>query len=92
VSAVGAALLLSDKLQRPLPVLGTVLGSAVAVHAMLHGQEASGTASWWLGALLASALSIGLSFAAGRQLSLRQSQLAAGLLVLLGGVLALAPL
>jgi urease accessory protein len=92
VSAVGAALLLSDKLQRPLPVLGTVLGSAVAVHAMLHGQEASGTASWWLGALLASSLSIGLSFAAGRQLSLRQSQLAAGLLVLLGGVLALAPL
>jgi urease accessory protein len=92
VSAVGAALLLSDKLQRPLPALGTVLGSAVAVHAMLHGQEASGTASWWLGALLASALSIGLSFAAGRQLSVRQSQLAAGLLVLLGGVLALAPL
>jgi hypothetical protein len=42
--------------------------------------------------LLASTLSIGLSFAAGRQLSLRQSQLAAGLLVLLGGVLALAPL
>jgi len=61
VSAVGAALLLSDKLQKPLPAL-------------------------------ASALCIGLSFAAGRQLSLRQNQLAAGLLVLLGGVLALAPL
>ena len=92
VSAVGAALLLSDKLQKPLPALASVLGSAVAVHAMLHGQEASGTASWWLGALMASALCIGLSFTAGRQLSLRQNQLAAGLLVLLGGVLALAPL
>jgi hypothetical protein len=46
VSAVGAALLLSDKLQWPLPALGTVLGSAVAEHAMLHGQEASRTSSW----------------------------------------------
>ena len=92
VSAVGAALLLSEKLQRPLPALATVLGSAVAVHAMLHGQEASGTAGWWLGALLASVLGIGLSFAAGRQLNVRQNQVAAGVLVLLGGVLALAPL
>jgi hypothetical protein len=41
---------------------------------------------------MASALSIGLSFAAGRQLSQRMNQLAAGVLVLLGGVLALAPL
>ncbi|MEY4359890.1 MAG: hypothetical protein RLZZ631_1376 [Cyanobacteriota bacterium] len=92
VSAVGAALLLSDKLQRPLPVIGTVLGCAVAVHAMLHGQEASGTSSWWIGALMASAATIAMSFSTSRSLSQRQNQLAAGALALLGGVLALAPL
>ncbi|MFM1899811.1 MAG: hypothetical protein RLZZ216_387 [Cyanobacteriota bacterium] len=92
VSAVGAVLLMSDKLQRPLPLVGAVLGSAVAVHALLHGQEAAGTSSWWLGALLASALTIGVSFVAGRQLNQRQNLLAAGALVVLGGVLALAPL
>ena len=92
VSAVGAVLLLSDKLQRPLPVVGAVLGSAVAMHALLHGQEAAGTSSWWLGALLASVLTIGVSFVACRQLNQRQNLLAAGGLLLLGGVLALSPL
>jgi urease accessory protein len=92
VSAVGAALLLGHKLLRPLPAIGAVLGSAVAIHAMLHGQEASGTAGWWLGALLASLLTIGIGFAAGQRWSQRQNQLAAAALALLGGVLALAPL
>ena len=92
VSAVGIVLLLSDKLQRPLPVVGAVLASAVAIHALLHSQESAGTSSWWLGALLASALTIGASFAAGRQLNQRQNLLAAGCLALLGGALALAPL
>jgi urease accessory protein len=92
VSGLGAALLLSRNLMRPLPVLGGVMGAAVAVHAMLHGQEASGTAGWWLGALLTASLVIGLSFLAGRQFNPRQSQWAAGALALLGGVLALAPL
>jgi urease accessory protein len=92
VSALGAALLLQSKLLRPLPVVGAVLSAAVAIHAMLHGQQASGSADWWAGALLASALTIAISFGAARQLNQRQSQLAAGALVLLGGVLALAPL
>ncbi len=92
VSALGAALLLGRRMLRPLPAVGAVLAAAVAVHAMLHGQEASGTASWWLGALLASAITIGVGFAAGQRFSQRQSQLAAGALALLGGVLALAPL
>jgi urease accessory protein len=92
VSAVGAALLLGSRALRPVPVIGGVLSAAVAIHAMLHGQEASGTASWWLGALLASAITIGIGFAAGQRFSQRQSQLAAGALALLGGVLALAPL
>ena len=92
VSALGGVLLLSNKLQRPIPMVAAVLGSAVAVHALLHGQEATGTSSWWLGALLASTLTIAASFAAGRQLNQKQNLIAAGVLVLLGGVLAIAPL
>ena len=92
VSALGGVLLLSNKLQRPMPMVAAVLGSAVAVHALLHGQEAAGTSSWWLGALLASTLTIAASFAAGRQLNQKQNLIAAGVLVLLGGVLAIAPL
>lgn len=92
VSAVGAALLLAGKLLRPLPAIGAVLAAAVAIHAMLHGQEASGTAGWWLGALLTSIITIGIGFAAGHRFSQRQNQLAAGALAVLGGVLALAPL
>jgi urease accessory protein len=91
VSALGGVLLLSNKLQRPMPMVAAVLGSAVAVHALLHGQEAAGTSSWWLGALLASTLTIAASFAAGRQLNQKQNLIAAGVLVLLGGVLAIAP-
>ena len=92
VSAIGAMLLLAGKLLRPLPAVGTVLAAAVAIHAMLHGQEASGIAGWWLGALLASVITIGIGFAAGHRLSQRQNQLAARALAVLGGVLALAPL
>ena len=92
VSAVGMAMLLSNKLVRPLPLLGGVVSAAVAIHAMLHGQEASGTAGWWVGALMASAITIAISYGAGRQINQRQSQLAAAALALLGGVLALAPL
>jgi urease accessory protein len=91
VSAVGMAMLLSNKLVRPLPLLGGVISAAIAIHAMLHGHEAS-TAGWWLGALLASAITIAISYAAGRQFNQRQSQLAALALALLGGALALAPL
>lgn len=92
VSAVGAALLFSDRLQRPLPVIGSVLAAAVAIHAMLHGQESAGTAGWWMGALLASTAAVAASFAAGRRLSQPQAQLLAAALALLGGVLAIAPL
>lgn len=92
VSAVGIAILLANKLSRPLPVIGGVIGSAVAIHAMLHGQEATGTAGWWIGALLASVLTIGISYAVGRRLNQRQRQLAAAALAFVGGTLALAPL
>jgi len=92
VSAVGVAMLLSTKLVRPLPLLGGVISAAVAIHAMLHGQESSGTGAWWAGALLASAITIAITYLAGRQLNQRQNQLAAAVLALLGGALALAPL
>jgi urease accessory protein len=92
VSALGITLFVSTKLQRPLPVIGTVLAGAMAVHAMLHGQESAGSAGWWLGALLASTAAIAISYAAGRQLNQRQIQWLAAALTLLGGVLALAPL
>ena len=85
-------MLLSNRLIRPLPLLGVVISAAVAIHAMLHVQEASGTAGWWVGALLASAITIAISYAAGRQFNQRQSQLAALALAVLGGALALAPL
>jgi urease accessory protein len=92
VSGVGVALWLSNQRMRSLSVLGGVIGTAVTLHAMIHGQEASGTAGWWLGALLASALTIAISYAAGNQLNQRQNQIAAAALSLLGGALAIAPL
>ncbi len=90
VSALGLALLAR---QRTLPV---VLAAGVAVHAMLHGQEASGAAgallSWWLGAALSSSALVGLSFALLRQLGRRWTVALAAGLALAGCALALAPL
>ena len=98
VSGLGLALLARQRNHQlgGQGVLTVVLAVAVAVHAMLHGQEASGSASellgWWIGAALASTAVVGASAAA-----LRQSQpawrlrLAAGLTIA-GGLLALAPL
>jgi urease accessory protein len=98
VSGIGLALLARQR-SHPLGgqgLLTVVLAVAVAVHAMLHGQEASGSASellgWWIGAALASTAVVGATVAV-----LRQSKpawglgLAAGLTVG-GGLLALAPL
>jgi urease accessory protein len=92
ICALGGALLLSQRLSRPLPLISAVLTGGVAIHAMLHGQESSGQASWWLGALIASALTIAGGFVAGRVLNQKQWQLAATGLCLLGAALALAPL
>jgi len=98
VSGLGLALLARQRNHAisSQGVLTVVLAVGVAVHAMLHGQEASGSASellgWWIGAALASTAVVGATAAV-----LRQSQpawalrLAAGLTVA-GGLLALAPL
>jgi urease accessory protein len=93
VSALGVTLLVR---QRQSPVLAVVLAVGVAIHAMLHGQEAQGTAAsllgWWCGAGLASTAVVTVSFLSLRQLGPSWAlRLAAGL-GLAGGLLALAPL
>ncbi|MCP9883220.1 HupE/UreJ family protein [Cyanobium sp. Alchichica 3B3-8F6] len=98
VSGIGLALLARQRSHQldGQGVLTVVLAVGVAVHAMLHGQEAGGSASellgWWIGAALASTAVVGTTFAV-----LRKSKPAWGLalaagLTLGGGLLALAPL
>ena len=92
VSGVGGTLVLSLRGGRALPLLTPVLVAAVAIHGLLHGQESSGTAGWWMGALLSSTTVVVASLLAGHRLNARLLNGAALGLVLLGGVLALAPL
>lgn len=94
VSALGVLLLSLQRSQRSpqLGLVGGVVAAAVAIHALLHGQEASGTAAWWLGAGLASAVVVGVTFVLLRRLSSRWSLMLAAALSLTGLVLALAPL
>lgn len=98
VSGLGLALLAGQRRHNSSgPTLLTlVLAAGVSVHAMLHGQEASGPAAeqlgWWLGAGLASAAVASLSFGLLRQLDRRWGTAFAAALALAGGVLALAPL
>jgi urease accessory protein len=93
ISATGVVILASQGNGRSprLGLIGTVVALAVAVHALLHGQEAAGTASWWLGAALASTLVVGGSYALLRQAPLRWTVMVAALLTLAGVTLALAP-
>ncbi|MCT0224905.1 HupE/UreJ family protein [Synechococcus sp. CS-1328] len=74
---------------------GALVGTAVAVHAMLHGLEAPADGSaalWWLGAFGASLLVSGGSFLLLRRLPLGLTQGLALLLALCGGVIALEPI
>ena len=102
VSGLGLTLLALQRNQHqnlsnaPTQVLAVMLAIGVSVHAMLHGQEAHGSAAgllgWWLGAGLTSTAVVGASFAVMRQLSPSWGiRLAAGL-SLAGALLALAPL
>ncbi len=75
-----------------LPLSGALVAGSVAVHGLLHGQEASGAASWWLGALLSSALVVGVTVLTLRRLSPVWTLRLAVLLSLAGAVLALAPI
>ena len=94
VSGLGLLLLQVQRSQRSpqLGLVGSLVAAAVAVHAMLHGQEASGTVAWWLGAGLASAAVVGGSFALLRRLNSRWTLALAAGLSLAGLALAVAPL
>lgn len=94
VSSLGL-LMLRHQRRHPspqLPVIGGIIAAAVAIHALLHGQEASGHASWWLGAFLGSASVVGISTLLLRRAASRWTLLLAGALSLAGVVLVLAPL
>ena len=77
-----------------LGLAGSVIAGAVAIHAMLHGQEAPAdlaASTWWLGAMAASALVAGGSYLVLRhQAPIWSQRLAVGL-ALAGGLLAFAP-
>ena len=93
VSSLGVVLLRGEGSQSsPHGLLGAIVAAAVAVHALLHGQEATAAASWWLGAGLASAAVVGISYGLLRQLDGRCTRLLALGLSLAGVGLALAPL
>ncbi len=94
VSALGLVVLQCARLRQapPLGLIGTVVAAAVAVHALLHGQEASGGALWWLGAAAASSAVVGLSSVGLARLNQRWTLLLAGGLSLAGLALAVAPL
>lgn len=94
VSALGVLLLLLQRSQRSpqLSLVGSVVAAAVAVHALLHGQEASGTLTWWLGAGLASATVVGATVLVLRRLHSRWTLALAAALSLTGLALAVAPL
>lgn len=95
VSLLGLMILQLQRLQhRPsMTTVGALVAAAVAVHALLHGQEApSGSIGWWLGALLASAATVAASYGLLRRLPLRWTMVLAAGLSLAGGALALVPL
>lgn len=89
VSAVGLLVLQRERLSQ---LAGPLLAAAVAVHAMLHGQEASGTAGWWAGAALSALVVVGGTHLALTRSSARLAVVVAALLSLAGGVLALGAL
>jgi urease accessory protein len=94
VSSLGLLLLQLQRSQRSpqLGLVGSLVAVAVAVHAMLHGQEASSTMTWWLGAGLASSAVVGGSFALLRRLNSRWTLALAACLSMAGLALAVAPL
>lgn len=95
IPALALALLRQQRRDQP-PALGWwggLIAATVAVHAVLHGQEAPGSAAsalWWLGALGASSLACGGSFLLWRSLPSRWSTRAALVLAVFGGLLTVA--
>lgn len=94
VSGLGVLILMSRRSGQPpsIPAAGTVVAVAVAIHAMLHGHEASGASTWWAGALLASGLTVGVTFLLLRRLGTAWTVRLAVLLTVVGALLALGPI
>ncbi len=93
ISAMGVVILASRRSgESPrLGLIGSLVTLAVGVHAMLHGQEASGTVGWWLGAALGSTLVVAVSYGVLRQTHARWTVLVATLLTAAGLMLAFGP-
>lgn len=94
VSALGL-LLLARRLSQGdagRAISGAIVGSAVAIHALLHGREGSGDPLWWVGTLLAAATVVSLSFLVVSRCQPRIIRALALSLGLAGVVLALFPL
>jgi urease accessory protein len=97
IPAVASLVLLQRRGGQPpaLGIGGALIAITVALHAMLHGQEAPHAAAaslWWLGAFSASSLACGGSFLLWRALPSPWSTRAAQVLVVFGGLLTLAEL
>jgi urease accessory protein len=95
VSALGLLLLAARRLRsggRPQALSGAVVGSAVAIHALLHGSEATGDPTWWIGASMAAVAVVALSALALSRSGARVTRVLAVLLGISGLVLAFAPL
>jgi urease accessory protein len=80
--------------ERPssLALAGSVIATAVAIHALLHGQASTGDLGWWLGSGTASLAVVLLSMAALKRLPAIWLSRLAVVLGLGGGLLALVPL
>ena len=98
ISAVAGLSLLASKAVRtadangPISIRGAVVGSGVAIHAMLHGLEApqeGNTLIWWSGALLSSALVCAGTCLLLKKLPPSLTKAAAITLTAIGGLLAI---
>lgn len=96
VSAMGA-LVWAALAGRPAVggLAGPLVASGVAIHALLHGLEAPADGSflfWWSGALVSSLLVVGAALKGVRLLPPALARSAAGVVMVSGVALALAPL
>lgn len=96
VSAMGA-LVWAALAGRPAVggLAGPLVASGVAIHALLHGLEAPADGSflfWWSGALVSSLLVVGSALKGVRLLPPALARSAAGVVMVSGVALALAPL
>jgi len=91
IAAVGLVLLAPARLAA---VAGPLVAGGIAIHAMLHGLEAprdQGSLLWWTGALLASALVVGVTTVLMQRLPSPLLRRAGAVFVVLGGGLLLLP-